>query len=317
MKGLFIQGLRKVYHQFTYESTLASSLRAQWALDDVLRADQELDFSRNFMAPSLAGTARPCGLDEAQLRTLNQIVAHQYLVFFERVEEFVLPFVLDHARPMLDEDDFRVRALLNFASEEAKHIHLFKRFRAAFVRGFTVPCAILGPPEELRRRVLSHHPLAVALLILMVEWMTQEHYLGSIRDDDDLDPLFKSLLKHHWMEEAQHAKLDTLIVEAVASGRGEREIAAATNEFFQMIGYLDRSLQKQVALNLGSLEQAIGSPIEQRGQLAAQLLRAARWTYLGTGMNHDSFKATLAAISPNSAARVAALVASAPALQSP
>ena len=46
-----------MYHDFNYEATLASSLRAQWQLDDVLRADQELDFSRNMMPESLARTA--------------------------------------------------------------------------------------------------------------------------------------------------------------------------------------------------------------------------------------------------------------------
>ena len=46
-----------MYHNFNFEATLASSLRAQWALDDVLRADQDLDFSRNFMPESLARTA--------------------------------------------------------------------------------------------------------------------------------------------------------------------------------------------------------------------------------------------------------------------
>lgn len=63
--------------------------------------------------------------------------------------------------------------------------------------------------------------------------MTQEHCIGPMRDDDDLDPLFKSLLKHHWMEEAQPAKLDTLIVDTLAEGRSEREIAAVTNEFLK------------------------------------------------------------------------------------
>ena len=46
-----------MYHDFNYEATLASSLRAQWQLDDVLRRDQELDFSRNFMPERLARTA--------------------------------------------------------------------------------------------------------------------------------------------------------------------------------------------------------------------------------------------------------------------
>jgi len=29
-----------MYHDFNYEATLSSSLRAQWELDDVLRTDQ-------------------------------------------------------------------------------------------------------------------------------------------------------------------------------------------------------------------------------------------------------------------------------------
>src|SRR3954466_7206664 len=101
-----------MYHDFNYEATLASSLRAQWQLDDVLRADQELDFSRNFMPESLARTAVAPGLTAGEQRILNQISAHQYLCYFAAVEEFILPFVLDHARPMLREDDLRARALL-------------------------------------------------------------------------------------------------------------------------------------------------------------------------------------------------------------
>ena len=38
-----------MYHDFNYEATLASSLRAAWKLDDVLAEDQELDFARDFM----------------------------------------------------------------------------------------------------------------------------------------------------------------------------------------------------------------------------------------------------------------------------
>ena len=47
-----------MYHDFNYEATLASSIRAQWKLDDVLREDQELDFSRRLMPESLARPLR-------------------------------------------------------------------------------------------------------------------------------------------------------------------------------------------------------------------------------------------------------------------
>jgi len=287
-----------MYHDFTYEAVLASSLRAQWKLDDVLRADQELDFSRNMMPESLAGTAALPGLSEDERRTLNQIVAHQYLHLFGMVEEFILPFVLDHARPMLHEDDFRVRALLNFASEEAKHIHLFKRFCEAFARGFPVDCRLVGPRETLSAVILNRHPLAVGLIILMIEWMTQEHYLGSIRDNQDLDPLFKSLMRNHWMEEAQHAKLDTLIVEALAEGRAPRQLNHVFQEFGGIVSFIDKCLGAQAKFNIETLERASGRPVDDTPELVAQLHTAARWTYLGSGLAHPRFKATVEAISP-------------------
>jgi len=294
-----------MYHDFNYEATLASSLRAQWQLDDVLREDQPLDFSRNFMPESLARTAALGSLNPFEQRILNQISAHQYLCIFGVVEEFILPFLLDHARPALRDDDYRVRALLNFAGEEAKHIHLFKRFHEAFVRGFPVECQVIGPSEAIGAEVLRHDPLAVALVILMIEWMTQQHYLGSIRDDGDLDPLFKSLMKHHWMEEAQHAKLDTLIVDALGEGRSEAEIDRAIDEFFEIGGFLDEGLKQQAAFNLDALEKVIGRKLDDRDEILAQQHQAARWTYIGSGMVHDRFKATLATLSARAAERIA------------
>ena len=64
-------------------------------------------------------------------------------------------------------------------------------------------------------------------------------------DDGELDPLFKSLLKHHWMEEAQHAKLDTLMVEALAEGRDEAGIEAAIDEYLEIGAFLDGGLKAQ------------------------------------------------------------------------
>lgn len=294
-----------MYHDFNYEATLASSLRAAWQLDDVLTADQELDFSRNFMPESLARTAALDSLSADEQRILNQISAHQYLCIFGVVEEFILPFLVDHARPALRGDDYRIRALLNFASEEAKHIHLFKRFHEAFVRGFPVACEVIGPSEAIGAEILRHDPLSVGLVILMIEWMTQQHYLGSIRDDGDIDPLFKSLMKHHWMEEAQHAKLDTLIVDALAEGRNGMELEMAMDAFFEIGGFLDAGLGQQAKFNVEALERVIGRTLADRDAIIAQQHQAARWTYIGSGMVHERFKATLDAMSPLAAKRIA------------
>jgi len=295
-----------MYHDFNYEATLASSLRAQWQLDDVLKTDQDLDFSRKFMPESLVRISALDSLNPFEQRILNQIAAHQYLSIFGIVEEFILPFVVDHARTELTgTDDYRVRAILNFAGEEAKHIQLFKRFHKAFVRGFPVECQMIGPSEAIGAEILKHDPLAVSLVILMIEWMSQQHYLGSIRDDGDIDPLFKSLLKNHWMEEAQHAKLDTLIVEALAEGKTEEQIDKAVDEFFEIGAFLDEGLKQQASFNLDALQVAIGRKLEDRESIEAQQHQAARWTYIGSGMVHERFQATLNDLSARAAARIA------------
>lgn len=288
-----------------YESVLATSLKAAWSLDDVLPPDQELDFSRNFLPEGLAKTAELASLSADEQRTLNQISALQYVRLFVIVEEFIIPALLDHSRAMLRGNPNGLRAILNFAGEEAKHIHMFKRFEQAFLRQFPVRCDVIGPSEAIGAEVLRHRALAVGLTILMFEWMSQTHYVDSIKDARDVDPLFKSLLKHHWIEEAQHAKLDTLILDEIAENLSADEVAAAINDFLEIGAFLDGGLQAQAGMNLDALERLTGRTIGDRDAILVQQHQAARWTYLGSGITHRSFAATLGEISPQGAQRVA------------
>jgi hypothetical protein len=298
-----------MYHAFNFSDVLASSVKAAWQVEDVLPSGAKLDFGRRFLPEALARTDDIAFLSDDEKRVLNQIRGHEYLTIFGLVEEFILPFVLDHARPQLNGDDHRVRALLNFASEEAKHIHLFRLFHQRFTEAFGTPCEAIGPAEAIAAEVLSHDPLSVALVILQIEWMTQSHYVGSVRDDGDLDPLFKSLLKHHWIEEAQHAKLDTLIVEALADDRDEAGIMAAIDGYLEIGAFLDGGLAAQTRLNLDAFESATGRKLgdQRREHLQAQQHQALRWTYLGSGMVHPKFTATLAGLSQAARDRIAAV----------
>jgi len=294
---------------YTYESTLAASEKVEWAVEDVIGGDKRLDFAKPFLPESFARTAEAPGLCVDAKLKLNQIRGHDYLCAFGLVEEFILPFVVDHVRPHLSGDDYRVRAFLAFASEEAKHIQLFKRFREDFRAGFGTECDVIGPPEAVAKAVLAHSPLAVAILILHIEWMSQRHFTDSVRDEAGLDPQFKSLLRHHWMEEAQHAKLDTLMVRALAEGRSESEILAAVEEYLAIGGMFDESFRTQSELNAASLERAIGRTLPEpaRAALVAQQHQALRWTFLGSGMTHPEFLATLGGLSPKARARVEAV----------
>jgi len=107
------------------------------------------------------------------------------------------------------------------------------------------------------------------------------------------------------MEEAQHAKLDTLIVDALAEGRTEEQIDKAIDEFFEIGAFLDAGLLTQAGFNVDALEKVIGRKVENRDELIAQQHQAARWTYVGSGMVHERFKASLESISANAARRIA------------
>ncbi len=291
---------------YSYEAVLAASQKIGWRIEDIIGGDKRLDFTRPFMPESLARVRTLGFLSPSEQRTLNQIRGHAYLCIFGLVEEFILPFVLDHARAQLAGDDHKVRALLAFAGEEAKHIHLFKAFRDNFRAAFGSDCAVIGPPEAIAKAVLAHHPLGVVLAILHIEWMTQRHYLDSIKDDQDLDPQFKSLLRHHWMEEAQHAKLDTLMVEAIAAGCTPEEIEQGVGDYLKIGMLIDGGLEQQARFDLEALAVATGRTLTSvEWEKAWQLqLQANRWTYLGSGMTHPSFLATLGAISPEGRRKV-------------
>jgi hypothetical protein len=232
---------------------------------------------------------------------LNQIRGYGYLCTFGIVEEFILPFVLDHARPHLNEDDYRTRALLQFAGEEAKHIQLFREFAEEFKQGFVTNCEIIGPAEDIGKAVLSHGPLGVALVILGTEWATQKHYLESIRDDNDLDPQFKSLLRHHWIEEAQHTKIDTLMVQALTDNLTPAQIEKGISDYASIGGFIDGGLKQQVEFDMQALARASGRTLNEaeQEQFRSLQLQALRWTYLGSAMTHPNFLATVGEFSPS------------------
>jgi hypothetical protein len=287
-------------HNYSYESTLATSERIGWKVDDLIGGDKKFDFTKPFMPESLAQIKQLSFLTPQEQLILNQIRGHEYLSMFGLVEEFILPYVVDHARPQLSGDDYRVRALLQFAGEEAKHIHLFKRFRQEFEEGFGSKCDFIGPAEDVSRFVLSHSPLGAGIAILHIEWITLRHYIEGVRDTQELDGQFKSLLKHHWLEESQHTKLDTLMVEEVVRNATAKEIDQAFQEYAEIGAFLDQGIQQQAEFDVESFVQATGRNLSksEREQVKDTVLKGMRWTYLGTGMTHPNFLATVEAIKP-------------------
>jgi len=291
---------------YSYQAALEASDKINWHVEDLIGGDKRLDFTKPFLPESLARVDALDFLSPKERLVLNQIRGHGYLYTFGLVEEFILPFVLDHARPLLRGNDARVRAFLNFAGEEAKHIDLFKRFRADFLGSFGSECEVIGPPEAVAQAILSRHPLAVALVILHIEWMTQRHYLDSVADNQKLDPQFKSLLRHHWMEESQHAKLDTLMVHAISETCTEQECANAIDGYLEIGGMLDGAMTQQAKFDFESLKRATGRAFtpEEADRFHAVQQQGLRWTFLGSGMSHQNFLNTAELVTAGSRARL-------------
>ncbi len=246
-------------------------------------------------------------LSESEKLTVNHMRSHSYLYLFGFVEEFIAPFVIDHVQGRLHKAaPEELRALLHFAEEEFKHMELFQRFRHEFCRGFGSTCDVLGSPEKVAAAVLSKSPLGVGLTVLHLEWMTLLHYVSSVRDSVDIDPQFGSLLRHPWLEESQHAKLDTMIVEALAQALSDREIDAGIEDYLAIEGMLDGGLSTQMQMDLASFTRATGRTFSEdeakRYQEVQQ--RSYRKTFLTSGMRHSKFESILAAISPAGTQRV-------------
>lgn len=296
-------------NNYSYRGALEASERIGWRVEDIIGEEKRLDFGKSFMPESLAQVGGVSFLSAEEKRVLNQIRGHEYLAMFGLVEEFILPYAVDHARANLSGDDYRVRALLQFAGEEAKHIHLFKTFRREFEEGFGSKCEFIGPAEEVKNFVLSHSVLGVGIAILHIEWITLRHYIEGVKDNQDLDPLFKSLLKHHWLEESQHTKLDTLIVEELASHASEKEIDQAFEEYGKIGAFLDEGIRQQAEFDTEAFVIATGRNLtkSERQEMTEVITKGMRWTYLGTGMTHPNFLSTVEKIKPEARTQIEAM----------
>jgi hypothetical protein len=125
-------------------------------------------------------------------------------------------------------------------------------------------------------------------------------YIEGVRDNQALDPQFRSLLKNHWLEESQHTKLDTLMVDALAADAGPAEIDQAFQEYAEIGMFLDDGIKQQAEFDVESFVRATGRTLSEseRGEMTAAVLKGMRWTYLGNGMTHPNFLATVEEIKP-------------------
>jgi hypothetical protein len=299
---------------YTYKSILHDAIKVDWQVADLIGGNKQLDFTKPFLPEALVGSDAIECLTAREKLLLNQIRGKSYLHLFVLVEEFIIPMVLEQFQRKGYHDVDAMHALLCFAEEEGKHIHLFQSFATEFDRGFKTSCVGLEAQEEIAKQILAYHPLSVLLLTLQFEWTTQSHYLESIRDNhaENLDRCFSDLLKYHWLEEAQHTKLDTLLLSELVPMMSDREIETAIEDYLKLVTMLDDILMAQIQLDLVSLQAAIARPLTTANleEIQSHQAQAYRWAFLCTGLTHPNFVKVLNDISPTLKTRVTALAQS-------
>jgi len=274
----------------SYADVLRSSLKVAWTERQVLDG-KNFDFARRFLPQRLSGVDDIRCLDDEEKLKLNQIMGNAYCHIFAYVEEYIIPQALEAAQRDIYGEETRLRTLLRFAEEESKHQALFRASMSLFEKGFGVACALIPGREEVARAVLGKSRLCSYLLTSMIEWFTQLHYVEHVKDRHDLDPLFQDLLRYHWMDEAQHARIDTLLIAELCDeiSSGDRE--KAIDELLELGGAVDGLLSQQADLDIDSLERVTGRTFDdgERSEIKQNTLRAYRWTFLVSGLEHPKF----------------------------
>ena len=292
---------------YDYASCIRSSEKVAWKIDDVMPENTRIDFSRPFLPEGLFAINSIQCLSPAERLTLNHISGNAYVNLFAFVEEYITAMAVNHAQAEMFGDHDAVRALARFAEEEVKHQQLMWRFMKAFARDFKKPTHVLEAAAAVAGVILSKSPLAVVAVTLHLEIMTQAHYTESVRDNTALDPLFSSLLKHHWMEEAQHARLDALELAKMVNTASPEQLKTCFDDYLGLIDAFDGLLKSQAEMDAQTLAEATGRVFTdaEKAEIVASQHKSYRYTFLVSGMTNKLFSEMITAISPKDAQRIA------------
>ena len=291
-----------------WDPVIRSSEKIAWTIESVLGPEARFDLARPLLPDSLANVAKISCLNDAERLTLNHIRGHAYLYLFSFVEEYIIATAVRHSSAEVFGDHAALRALLRFAEEEVKHQEMFRRACRLFTGSFGHNCDVLPNPQAVAEVILSHKPMAVLLITLHLEIMTQHHFVEAFRRGgaDEIDPLFRNMLRHHWMEEAQHAKIDTLELHKLSADATPEMCEESIDDYIKIGGALDGLLGQQAKNDIATLGRVLNrqfTEAEQREMLDTQV-EAYRRTFVGLGISSPAFVAEVKRLSPAGAHRV-------------
>lgn len=281
-----------------YAKCIEVSKRVRWDIDnDVLRG-RSFDFSQKFLPDGISKTDQFTFLTDDDKRLVSQIQGRTYANMFGFVERFITAKVLECTRDHWLGNQIALEALVRFSDEELKHQILFRRIEPMIAAGMPEGYVFLPDPDAVAEAVLKNSTWAVMGLILEIELFTQEHYKQSIAPDDNLSELFKDIFLFHWKEETTHAMLDELEWQRENAKISDDERDRAVDELIAIAVDVDGILQSQSAADVDYFMKISGRSFtdDETRQLKSGFLKAYRWQYIFSGVEHPRYQKMLTAV---------------------
>lgn len=232
----------------SYGNILSDAELVQWELG-AASEQLELDFDRPFLPESMVHADHLPFLTPRERVVLSQIRALTYLEIFMLAEKLVVPFVMSRAALALHQDHEQFLALMSFGQQEAKHIVLFDRFARAVGRGFGPASDLRRPAHDLTTKILTHHNLAIALVVLHVDALAEAHARCVEQAREPLEPRMVELLRSHWRDEAYHVRLDRLLIDELIGQSTQYERERAVQQYVAILDDLSASFAQQAELD--------------------------------------------------------------------
>ncbi len=290
-----------------YARCIAGSKRIRWTIEEDVFRGREFDFSKKFLPDGISKIHELGFLDEREKILLSQIQGRTYASMFGFVERFITAKILDISRDHWLGSQTALEALIRFCDEELKHQEMFRRIEKMMAGGMPEGYSFPWDPNKVAGAVLEKSTWAVMGLIYEIELFTQEHYQQSIEPDEHLSELYKDVFLFHWKEEAHHAVLD-----GIEWPRQDEKLTAelrdrAVNELIELVGNVDGILQAQSVADARYFRKLSPRPLggEETELVRELLLRAYRWQYIFSGVEHPRFQTLLERLTtPEQAARI-------------
>lgn len=226
-----------------------------WTISDLLPDDFNINYEKHFLPPTLTQENELTFLSPSEKKSLNQIWGASYFNLFAFVEEYITLYSLSLANDSSFKNSYELRAFVRFSEEEVKHQQLFRCYLDKFNDSFGESCEFIGNEKDVASMILSNSKLCVLLLTYHLELITQQHYTESIKSYEKLDEKFTEILKCHWLEEAQHAKLDLYKMKEVAGLGSEEDFLFSLDEYFMVLDGFVGLLKLQAEMNFESLKK--------------------------------------------------------------